>query len=63
MCNPPLARGVEKRAHPLGLPQLVVEPDRLLGLPDVGGDTPVLQHPQGIPGDAERLALKPFESI
>ena len=46
---------MDERAHPLGLPQLVVEPDRLLGLPDVRGDTPVLQHSQGLRGDAEPL--------
>src|SRR3712207_5808568 len=56
-----LASGVDERAYPLGLTQLVVEPDRLLGLPDVRGDVPVLQHPEGIPGDAEPLVEAPRE--
>ena len=39
---------MDERAYPLCLPQLVVELDRLLRLPNVRGDSPVLQQPQGI---------------
>src|SRR5919199_4058536 len=56
-----LAGGVDERAHPLGLHKLVVELDRLPCLPDVRGDAAVLEHPQGVPGDAEPLVEAPRE--
>ena len=48
---------MDERADLLGLPQLVVEIHRLLGLPDVRGDAPALQQPQGLRGDLETLVV------
>src|SRR5215210_7654630 len=44
---------MDERAHLFFFSQLAVEPYRLLGLPDVRGDAPIVQFPQGLRSDAE----------
>jgi hypothetical protein len=44
---------VDERAHLFFFSQLAVEPYRLLGLPDVRGDAPVVQLPKDLRSDAE----------